>query len=207
MPSGLEEALPRQRKESHRMHKTPSQPAKTPPPKWRRGFVIVATTLTVGAVLVCCIGVGALVNSVNQESAAATQTAAGTPAPTKTATPTPATPTKTPSGAPALTFAAGDTLDSGPARSATFSVGTDASWQIQYACTTAAGFDSGFLIFDVHNGNGTDADMSGPLGPTSCPKGTTNGSVTVTETPNGVAQSRYLEVTAHGATWTLTVIA
>lgn len=68
-------------------------------------------------------------------------------------------------------------------------------------------FDSGFFIFVVHNGNGTGADMIGPLGPTSCSKGTTNGTVTVAETPNGNLQSRYLEVTAHGVTWTLTVIA
>jgi hypothetical protein len=132
-------------------------------------------------------------------------TTASTPAPTKTVVP--ATKTPTPHGVPILTFSGGDTLDSGPARSDTFSIGTAASWQVQYTCTTAADFDSGFFIFDVHNGNGTGADMSGPLGPTSCPKGTSHGTVTVSETPNGTPQSRYLEVTAHGVTWTLTVIA
>jgi hypothetical protein len=167
----------------------------------------IVTSLALGLLSFCivCSCCGGIATVIGGGGASTTATTASTPAPTNTSAST--TATATPHGVPVLTFTGGDTLDSGPKRSATFSIGTDASWQVHYTCTTAADFDSGFFIFVVHNGNGTGADMSGPLGPTTCPKGTTDGTVTVPETPNGNPQSRYLEVTAHGVTWTLTVIA
>jgi hypothetical protein len=131
---------------------------------------------------------------------AARSIAARQPPPPATAPPSAATHIPT----TLLRLSGGDTTATGVTRSATFSVTGD--WQIHYTCRTDTPRVSGALYVLVYNGNGTGAAMSGPLGPSSCPQGTSSGIITFHDpTSMSQGQRRYLEIGAAGVKWTITV--